>query len=236
MFQNLRTRNYGSARWIDCNRGMETLSREQLHVLDGSYFSKEQIGKRGAFLLGRIEDGDASKVLNDFLTEEKMTAAKANPNSRYLGWRGDGHLITIAPTRSGKGVGVVIPNLLSYPGSVIVIDPKGENYAVTADFRKKEFGQTIMCLDPFGVTKNFGMTGIDPVAGAGVLNPFDILDKNSPDIFDDAGALAEAMVIRVKDQKEPHWDDKATSVVKTFLLAVASIDITNGGKTFSSDL
>lgn len=44
----------------------------------------------------------------------------------------EGHLITIAPTGAGKGIGALIPTLLRHPGQVIVIDPKGENYRVTA--------------------------------------------------------------------------------------------------------
>lgn len=43
-------------------------------------------------------------------------------------YAGDGPLITFAPTRSGKGVGCVIPNLLDFKGSAIVVDIKGENY------------------------------------------------------------------------------------------------------------
>ena len=46
---------------------------------------------------------------------------------RLLRYDGPAHLITIAPTRSGKGVGTIIPNLLTANRSVVCIDPKGEN-------------------------------------------------------------------------------------------------------------
>ena len=49
-----------------------------------------------------------------------------------LHYTGDRHLLTVAPTRAGKGVAAIIPNLLTYPGSALVIDPKGENAMVTA--------------------------------------------------------------------------------------------------------
>src|SRR5262249_22690035 len=49
----------------------------------------------------------------------------------------DRHLLTIAPTGAGKGRGVIIPNLLRFEGSVIVIDPKGETWHVTARRRKE---------------------------------------------------------------------------------------------------
>lgn len=48
-----------------------------------------------------------------------------------------GHVLVAAPTRSGKGVGVVIPNLLSWPGSVVVLDIKHENHQITSGFRAK---------------------------------------------------------------------------------------------------
>lgn len=50
---------------------------------------------------------------------------------RLLRYDGPAHLITIAPTRSGKGVGTIIPNLLTANRSVVCIDPKGENARVT---------------------------------------------------------------------------------------------------------
>lgn len=52
-----------------------------------------------------------------------------------VGWKDDRHLVTIAGSRAGKGRSAIIPNLLIYPGSVICIDPKGENARFTAAIR-----------------------------------------------------------------------------------------------------
>jgi type IV secretion system protein VirD4 len=51
--------------------------------------------------------------------------------------RGPAHVLVFAPTRSGKGVGIVIPTLLTWPHSVLVHDLKGENWALTAGARKR---------------------------------------------------------------------------------------------------
>lgn len=59
------------------------------------------------------------------------------------------HILTIAPTGSGKGIGLVIPNLLKYEPSVVVIDPKGENYLTTAKVRQRD-GRKVILLDLFG--------------------------------------------------------------------------------------
>jgi type IV secretion system protein VirD4 len=56
-------------------------------------------------------------------------------NNDYLLFRGQQFMFLAAPTRSGKGVGVVIPNLLHYRDSVVVLDVKGENYHITSGFR-----------------------------------------------------------------------------------------------------
>lgn len=54
---------------------------------------------------------------------------------RYLRHNGPEHVLCFAPTRSGKGVGLVVPTLLTWPGSCIVHDIKGENWNLTSGFR-----------------------------------------------------------------------------------------------------
>jgi type IV secretion system protein VirD4 len=66
----------------------------------------------------------------------------------FLALPGQLSVMLSAPTRSGKGVGVVIPNLLNWPDSVVVLDIKGENYAVTAGFRARH-GQAVYAFSPF---------------------------------------------------------------------------------------
>lgn len=67
---------------------------------------------------------------------------------RYLRFAGQQFVLLAAPARSGKGVGIVIPNLLSYPDSVVVLDIKRENYAITAGFRRA-CGHEVYLFDPF---------------------------------------------------------------------------------------
>jgi len=65
---------------------------------------------------------------------------------RYLRHDGAEHVLCFAPTRSGKGVGLVIPTLLTWPGSAVVHDIKGENWQLTAGFRSG-FGKVLL-FDP----------------------------------------------------------------------------------------
>ena len=64
----------------------------------------------------------------------------------YLRHAGPEHVLCFAPTRSGKGVGLVVPTLLTWPGSAIVHDIKGENFELTAGWRSR-FGETLL-FDP----------------------------------------------------------------------------------------
>ncbi|MFC7706355.1 conjugal transfer protein TraG [Plastorhodobacter daqingensis] len=67
-------------------------------------------------------------------------------NQEYLRHDGPEHVLCFAPTRSGKGVGLVVPTLLAWPFSAIVHDIKGENYLLTAGFRSRH--GRILLFDP----------------------------------------------------------------------------------------
>lgn len=67
-------------------------------------------------------------------------------NNSYLRHNGPEHVLCFAPTRSGKGVGLVVPTLLTWSGSAIVHDIKGENWGLTAAFRSS-FSRVLL-FDP----------------------------------------------------------------------------------------
>ena len=87
-------------------------------------------------------------------TEEVKAAGLLGPDGVVLGrhhhdyLRHDGpeHVLCFAPTRSGKGVGLVVPSLLTWPGSAIVHDIKGENWQLTAGFRARH--GRVLLFDP----------------------------------------------------------------------------------------
>lgn len=70
--------------------------------------------------------------------------------SRYLVYGGQEFVLLAAPTRSGKGVSIVLPNLLQYHDSVVVLDIKLENFAYTSKFRQAH-GQCVYLFNPFGL-------------------------------------------------------------------------------------
>jgi type IV secretion system protein VirD4 len=86
------------------------------------------IGKGAGAYVGAFED-DKGKV-------------------HYLRHNGPEHILAFAPTRSGKGVGLVLPTLLSWPDSVVVHDIKGENWALTSGWRSKDLNSRCFKFDP----------------------------------------------------------------------------------------
>lgn len=69
--------------------------------------------------------------------------------NNYLRWSGNEFLYLAAPTRSGKGVGIVIPNCLHYRDSMVVFDPKLENFLITGGYRAAH-GQEVFLFNPGG--------------------------------------------------------------------------------------
>ncbi|MEM6815259.1 MAG: type IV secretory system conjugative DNA transfer family protein [Bacteroidota bacterium] len=85
------------------------------------------------------------------LDEDDFLLGRDAKTNMTIGFKGEGHVLTVAKTGAGKGVGIVIPNLLNYSGSIITIDPKGENFLRTVYARSMKFPeQEIALIDPFG--------------------------------------------------------------------------------------
>jgi type IV secretion system protein VirD4 len=133
-----------------------------------------------------------------------------------LGLDDDRHFVTIAGSRSGKGTSAIIPNLCLYPGSVVCLDPKGENATLTAARRGggadgcEGMGQPVFVLDPFGVAD------VPDELRAG-LNPLALLNPASPSVVNDAELLAEGLVVS-SDPRDAHWDESARNFIKGLIL------------------
>lgn len=126
-------------------------------------------------------------------------------NGRGIGCSDDRHVLTVAGSRGGKGVSLLVPNLLMYDGSVLAIDPKGELARITARARREK-GQKVIVLDPFGESS----------IPTGSFNPLDELDPDSRHVKDDAGQIADALI--VGNERDPHWTDSARMLIKSLIL------------------
>ena len=142
-------------------------------------------------------------------------ADRKSKSGEAIGYQGDGHLLTIGPTRSGKSRRLLIPNLLyEIDRSAVVIDIKGELAAATAA-RRTARGGKVVALDPFGELVRRGI-GVPRIG----FNPMLRLDKTDDNFVDDAVGLAESLVQVSPEMKEPHWAESAQDFVAGLIMLV----------------
>lgn len=122
------------------------------------------------------------------------------------------HTLIVARTRTGKGTRVIVPTLLRYTGSVMVIDPKGENAAITA--RTRAGFTAVHIINPWGeLSGTFKKLGAPPAT----YNPLDVLDRNDDGAVATAQAMASA-ICPAPSGKDSFWQGSAASVMTAVLL------------------
>ncbi len=135
-----------------------------------------------------------------------------------VGYRDDRHVCLVSGSRGGKGTTSIVNNLILWPGSLCVVDPKGENATITAARRGrgsahcKGLGQAVKVLDPFKAAQ------VDDSLRAR-FNPLDVLDPNNEEAIDEAGQIADAVVV-VHESNDPFWDQSARAMVKGLILHI----------------
>lgn len=118
-------------------------------------------------------------------------------SGRPLVFGGPEHVLLYAPTRTGKGVGVVIPNLLTWPDSVVVLDVKRENWEASAGFRAAH-GQAVFLFDP-----------LDPEGRTARYNPLGHIRREDPiEVLDELQKLA-VMLFPAPANADPFWAEAA---------------------------
>ncbi len=137
---------------------------------------------------------------------------------RYLRFNGPEHVACYAPTRSGKGIGLVLPNCLLYESSLVCLDVKKENYAISAGIRKK-VGQKVFLFDPLATD---GRTAR--------YNPFSYVRRGTYDAFEDIQRIAQ-MIFPHSAGDQQFWNDAARSAfvgAAAFLAESPELPLTMG--------
>ena len=199
---------HGTARWADATdleqAGM--LSGKPGLILGRVYVPRPEFLKS----LKKLFDRKVPALLACELFVRSMRKLEPQHNTALVKLSGAVHTMVVAPTSRGKGVSCVIPFLLSCPESVVVVDPKGENYELTHE-RRRALGHRMVRIDPFEMQGK----------GADTFNPLDAIAPDSPHLIDDCKGLANAIVVRTGEEKDPHWADSAELFITSILIAVA---------------
>jgi type IV secretion system protein VirD4 len=180
---------YGTARWADAT--------DIPHMLEGS-----------GVIVGHIE-GKPDKLDGALALFDRAIPAKAACQKFLMAFQRKAatflvrltraiHCIIVAPVGVGKSTGVAIPFLRTCNESAVVTDLKGELYKITANARRK-MGQKVVILDPFRIVTQEPDT----------FNPLQFIDRESPTALDECRDLAEALVVKTGQEREPHWNESA---------------------------
>lgn len=152
--------------------------------------------KTGDLWLGRAADAEESPVGHD----------------------DDRHVLLVAGSRAGKGTSAIVPNICQWPGSIMVIDPKGENATIAATRRGlgsdhcDGLDQNVYVLDPYKAAQV-------PAELRATFNPLDFIDPDHDEAADEASRLADALVI-IENPSDVFWDVQARLLIKGLILYV----------------
>ncbi len=179
---------------------------ELSHFADKHEIAKMGLLKETGLIFKKYAEKETGIYIGRYVKYSKH--AKNKTFEAYLKFDSNTHILYFAPTRSGKGVGFVIPNLLTYRSSMIVNDLKSENYELTAGWRKK-MGQKIYYFNPTDVKSH-------------VYNPLEFVRANSKEAVKDAQTVANIIVSDPHGQSasSSHWDNTARALLTGLILYV----------------
>lgn len=136
----------------------------------------------------------------------------------YLCYGGYQFVMLAAPTRSGKGVGIVIPNCLNYSDSLVVLDIKLENFDKTAGFRAKS-GQEVYLFAPYDEYEAGRQPGKSAPMRTHRYNPFDYISDDPANRMGDIDSIAQAFYNN-PNSKDKFFDEQAKDLFRGITLLV----------------
>lgn len=168
------------------------------------FFKEKKVVTHGSAAWGGLQDAEEAGLV-------------AKPGERVLlGRMGDKwlgapvHSLVCAKTRGGKGVGIIIPTLLTYKGSVICNDVKGENYSITKR-KREDMGQNVYVVDPYS----------EATEDTNCFNPLDYIKMNDPGAVTTARQVAAILASNQKNA-DGFFTEYGKTVLVTFILYVCA--------------
>lgn len=159
---------------------------------------------------GTLDDLDDLKILKKKYTNGVILGTTGTFNQYKIIDNSNTHVGLIAPTRAGKGVGVIVPTLLNWESSSIITDLKGENYSLTAGYREKVLKHKILKFSPHSQNS----CSYNPLAQIRLGTRFEYADTQIiADILTDPG----------ENVAKSHWVTQATALLTCIILHVSYV-------------
>tara|TARA_R110000824_G_scaffold318073_1_gene505210 strand:+ start:34018 stop:35637 length:1620 start_codon:yes stop_codon:yes gene_type:complete len=208
-------RGYQKAAARDAAKGKKPFGESWGHEFGGAYFLLPQQIIEAGYGFDFDETWKQSRIGgSDHVILGVHAYTKGRHTSRALiASKQQGHLLTIAPTRSGKGVSAVIPNLLMYQGSAVVLDIKGEISAVTAE--RREFLHELKTTREAGEDEETVFIFNPGHDGSCYWNPFSCISRDAP--WEDCRLMAE-LLVPLRGGDDAFWDNEARNFLTGLLL------------------
>lgn len=159
----------------------------------------------------------AAWLTPDMLRTSRILKTQRSPSSLFLGNLNghpvyyDGHesLCTIGGAGSGKTQTNVIPNLLDCPGSMVVLDVKGDLWDLTAGYRQAHYGPV------------YRFAPTDPQGRSNRYNPFDFISTSPQQAANDCQIFSYEVIENNPNLKDPYWNNRARDFLWAFAMVVA---------------
>lgn len=168
--------------------------------------AKETVHGTAEWLEKDVDLKRAKLLKNSAGGKNKGVVLGLSKDKKYLMHDGPEHLLVMAPTRTGKGVGIIIPTLLTWEHSVVITDIKGENWGITSGFRKK-IGQKVLHFNP---TDSTGITcKFNPLEEIRIKTSYEVQDVQN---------LAQVLLDPDGKGSNDHWTQSALGFITGAIL------------------
>lgn len=175
-------------------------------ITGGIILKKQKDMSYGSARWGTLDDLDDVKLLKDKYTDGVVLGlAKGLFKTYKIIDNSNTHISLVAPTRSGKGVGVIIPTLLNWESSTLTLDIKGENYIKTAGYREKILKHKILKFAPH-----------DEISCS--YNPLAQIRLKTKYEYVDAQIIADILTDPGENKARDHWITQASSLLVAIIL------------------
>ena len=180
------------------------------------------IGKKTTDNYGSARWAVMSEIKDSHLLDGYGLMLGTLPTGEYIRDNEKTHVFVCAPSRSGKGVGIIIPTLLYWPDSTVVVDVKGENWAFTSGYRKEKLNNVCIKFDPTCLhyedkEGHFTYDGSD----SGKFNPFDEIRIGTPKEVADTQNICRILVDptgKGYEGNNAHWTNNACELLVGIVL------------------
>jgi type IV secretion system protein VirD4 len=189
------------------SRTLRKHPRKHLDVHGTARFATESDVRDSGLLPPRGQPARAGIIVGGWM--------HANGALSYLTHIGRTHVLCLGPTRSGKTQSTMVPTLLTWPGSAIVYDPKGELYQQTAAWRQREGGNRVMRFAPAELENTIAW------------NPLDRVRVGSPYAYRDVANIIQQIADPAGKGMSDHWEPSAAN----FLVGLTLFNLALNGQT-----